>query len=144
MFIHLSVSHSVHGGGGLPNPPWMQTPPGLGRPPGCRLPPRVEQTPLDADPPGLADPPGCRPSKLGRSPPGCRSPWVGQNPQGWADPPGYRPPPPDTVNKWAVRILLECILVCSYGYLHQNFQHLAKPADTDVSWRFLLIKKNVT
>ena len=43
---------------------------------------------------------------------GCRPP-----PQGWADPPSVRQTPlalgrpPDTVNKRAVRIFLECILV---------------------------------
>ena len=66
---------------------------------------------LDADPPELG-----------------RLPWMqtplglGRPPQGWADPMGLgRTPldadpqrlrrPPDTVNKRAVRILLECILV---------------------------------
>ena len=74
----------------------MQTPLGLGR-----LPPGVEETPpelgnpLDADlPPGWAAPLDADPSQC------------------WADPPDADPPPPpDTVNKRAVRILLECILV---------------------------------
>ena len=50
-------------------------------------PPGVGQTSLDADPLGWPDPPD-------------------------ADPPGvWQIPPPDTVNKRSVRILLECILV---------------------------------
>ena len=99
----------------------MQTPLGLGRPPRCR-PPGVGQTSLDADPPGLGRPP------LDADPQGWADPPWMQTPQGWVDPPGCRPPsglgrppwmqtpwldrpPPHTVNKRAVRILLECILV---------------------------------
>ena len=85
---------------GLAIPPWMQTPPGFGQTP------QVRQTPLDADPRGWADPQARQ------------TPWM-QTSRGWADPPGCRPPglgrppPPNTVNKRAVRILLECILVFS-------------------------------
>ena len=67
---------------------------GLGRPPRYR-PPFQMQT----SPPGLGRPPGM------------------QTPTGWADapgmqtPPGLGRPPPNTVNKRLVRILLECILV---------------------------------
>ena len=61
--------------------------------------PRVGQTPLDADPLGL-----------GRPPPGLGRPMgLGRTPLD-ADPQRLRRPP-DTVNKRAVRILLECILV---------------------------------
>ena len=104
MFLHLSVSHSVHRGRGVCPPPQvgqtpspdadplqMQTPQGWADPldadpPGCT-------DPLDADPPGWTDPPGCRPPRVGenppqmqtpsrcRPPPGCRPPW------GSADPP---------------------------------------------------------
>ena len=115
------VCHSVHRRGdllpphrqtwGLGRPPQMQTP--LGRPSGCR-PPWVGQTPPGwADPSGLGRPPWMQtplPLGVGQTPPDadplglgrptrCRPPW------GWADPPS------DTVNKRAVRILLECILV---------------------------------
>ena len=64
MFLHLSVSHSVHREGG-------QTPLGLGRPP-----------PLGCRPPMDADPPRCRPPPL----------WM-QTPLGWADPWGLGRPP---------------------------------------------------
>ena len=104
----------------------MQTPPGLGRPPRCRPPgldsppldadplhPWAGQIPLDADPPwmqtpspqGWADPRRCRPTGVGQTPPpGCRSP--------------LDEDPPDTVNKWAVRILLECIIVRNVNNLN--------------------------
>ena len=87
MFLHLAVILFTGGGGGLPNPPDADSL-GLGRPP-----------------------PGCRPPGVGQTPPGCRPPRVGQTP------PMQIPldaDPPDTVNKRAVRILLECILVAIY------------------------------
>ena len=71
-------------------------------PSGCR-------PPLDADPPwmqtpwGWADHPGCRP-------PRCR-PQTLRLGGGWAEVWMQTPPPPDTVNKRAVHMLLECILV---------------------------------
>ena len=68
MFLHLSVSHSVHGGG-LPQC-MLGYPPGPGTP-GSRHPPPWEQT----------------------------------------SPPGAAPMLGDMVNKWAVRILLECNFV---------------------------------
>ena len=96
--------------------PMMQTP--LGQTPRCRPPnqtPLVGQTPLDATPavgrPGewTDPPPGCRSLQLGR-PPAMQTP---PHPQlGRPSPVGQTPPPPpEYVNKRAVRILLECILV---------------------------------
>ena len=85
IFLHLSVIHSVHRGGGvtclvrggvcLTNPPQDQTPD----------PPR-DQTPPEQTPPRSRHPPGAD------TPPGSSS--LG-----------------DTVNARPVRILLECILV---------------------------------
>ena len=70
MFLHLSVSHSVHGGGG---PASVH----------AGIPPRTRH-PREQTPPSLgADIP----------------------------PPGSSPMLGDMVNKWAVRILLECNLV---------------------------------
>ena len=78
MFLHLSVSHSVHGGGSASVhsriPPWEQTPP------------------QDQAPPRGADPPGTR-----HPPPQCM---LG-----------------DTVNKRAVRVLLERNLVTYLIYI---------------------------
>ena len=72
MLLHLSVSHSVHSGRGLPTHPCRQTwGEGLGRPRGCR------------------------------------PPWMQTFP-------GY-------VNKWAVRILLECIPVLVLHYFNFFF-----------------------
>ena len=97
----------------------MQTPSGWADPPGCRPPqvgqtpwmqtPRVGQTPWMQTCPGLGRPP----PQVGQTPMDADSPPPPTHTQGWADPSnadGCRPPP-DTVNKWAVRILLECILV---------------------------------
>ena len=84
MFLHLSVSHSVHRGVGGPrqvHPTWAGTPPGQVHPPG------------QVDPLGRYIPhPPCRYTPLGRYTPdnACR----------------------DTANRRAVHILLECILVC--------------------------------
>ena len=75
--------------------------------------------PLDADPP-----PGVGQTPLyADSPP---SPKVGQTP--WMQTPRVGqtlPPPPDTVNKRAVRILLQCILVWHNfcRKLHENEKH---------------------
>ena len=109
MFLHLSVSHSVHRGVGSAHPPQVGKTPQMQTPSRCRHPrfgqtpldvdsprvgqtpwmqtPQVGQTPLDADPPGLGrtPPPRCRP------PPDADSPWM-QTPPGWVDPPGCRPP----------------------------------------------------
>ena len=75
---------------GLGRSPWMQTPP-----PGCRPTP----------PQGWADPRRCRPPGVGQTPPpGCRS--------------HLDEDPPDTVNKWAVCILLECIIVRNVNNLN--------------------------
>ena len=87
--------------------PWMQTsslldadPP----PPRCRPPSPWMQTPqpLDADPPPRSRPhPDADPLPLR-----CRPPWK-HTPS-----PQKQAPSPDTINKRAVHILLECILVC--------------------------------
>ena len=75
IFLHLSVIHSVHRGGGglpqcmLPPPPWTRQtpldqadPPGPGRPPQTRqTPPRTRQTPPDqADAPQTRQTPWTR------------------------------------------------------------------------------------
>ena len=105
MFLHLSVNHSVHrGGGGLC----------LGDPPGQRHPP-------DRDPPDR-DTPGQRPpwteTPLDRNPPPPdRDPQtetpMDRDPQ--TETPQTQTPrtetPPPYGNERAVRILLECILV---------------------------------
>ena len=96
MFLHLCVIlYTGRGGSALD-----ADPPGLGRLPwgwadplGLGRPPRLGKPPVDADPPQLGRPPGVE-----QDSPGCRLPEVGQTPA-------------DTVNKRAVRILLECILV---------------------------------
>ena len=113
MFLHLCVILFT-GGGGLPTPLDAE-PPGLDRPPACRSPgcrPSRMHTPWMQTLRGQAGHPGCRPPfpGVGQSPPNAdpsdAHPYrVGQTP------PGCRPPLLDTVNKWAVRILLECILV---------------------------------
>ena len=74
MFLHLSVSHSVHGGGG-------STPQDADCP-GDKQTPLPDVDPLGwVDPPGLADPPGCRPPGFGK-PPWMQTPTpgVGQTP----------------------------------------------------------------
>ena len=88
IFLHLSVIHSVHrGGGGLPQcmlgyPPWEQTPPGADQPPRTS-PPRPGRPPSEqADPPPEQTPPG-----PGRPP-------RDQTPSDQADPPGPDRPPP--------------------------------------------------
>ena len=85
MYLHLSVSHSVHVGAGLLPQCMLEYPP-----PPSRHPPR-RQTPWDQAPPG-ADPPQKK-----------------QTPQEAAPP--VQCMLGDTVNKRAVRILLECNLV---------------------------------
>ena len=102
MFLHLAVILFTAGREGV-----------------CLPPPHRMQTPW-----GWVDlPPGCRPPRVRKTPPGCRPP------QGWADPPDEDPlelgrplqmqipldaDPPGTVNKRAVRTLLESILVAIY------------------------------
>ena len=134
MFLHLSVSHSVHREEGVPGqvPPWAGTPPWqvhpswagtlqAGTPPWQVHPSwagtlQAGTTPCQVHPqqvhlPGT--PPGSY-TFLGRYSPSRYTPWTGT-------PPGQVPPTPgrytpgnacwDMVNKRAVRILLECILV---------------------------------
>ena len=91
MFLHLCVILFTGRRGVCPTPTPIGRPGGWADPPGCR-PPRVGQTPS----PGWANPPRCR------------SPWVGQTPA----------PPPDTVNKRAVRNLLECTLVKLFFWMN--------------------------
>ena len=82
--------------------------------------PPVGQTLLDADP--LGGPPGCWPP--GR-PPGRADPLGCRSPLGRLLPPVGQTPLPGYVNKRAVRILLECILVfeCEYGGYISNLPH---------------------
>ena len=88
MLLHLSVSHSVHGGStwaGTPrqvHPPWQAQLPGRYTPSAGTPPPRAGTSPRAGTPPS------------GRYTPQEQC-MLG-----------------DTGNKWAVRILLECILVC--------------------------------
>ena len=127
--IFAPVCHSVHRGGYLGRyTPQAGTPqPQAGTPPG--------QVPLwQVHPSGRYTPPGRYPSgqvppPLVGTPPGrSPSPWVGTPPQtgtaplGQVPQPGQVQPPGnacwDTVNKWAVRILLECILVITCDHFH--------------------------
>ena len=101
MFLHLYVILFTGEEGGLPNPPT----PGVGQ-----TPPRVGQTPQDADPPRVGQ---TIPLPLDADP-------------GWAD-----PPRPDTVNKRAVRILLECILVFEHVILFCRMQAAMKTFAVD-------------
>ena len=131
MFLHLSVSHSVHGGstwagtpqaGTLPGTrytPWDQVHP-LGRyipqdqvhPPKDQVHPQTRYTPHQdqVNPPGPGTPPQDQVHPLGP----CTPP-----------PPRTRYTPTqvtpdqcmlgDTGNKWAVRILLECLFLFSFS-----------------------------
>ena len=98
MFSQLSINHSVHGGRGYLGryPPWAGTPPGRYTTPWAGTPP------TGTPPPGQVNPQAGTP--LGMYTPGQVHP-----------PPGRYTPPGnacrDTVNKRAVRIPLECILV---------------------------------
>ena len=122
MFLHLSLSHSVHGGVPGQVHPWADTPPG--RCPPDQVLPQDQVCPLASTPLGPGTPlqvhlgPGTPPGKvhpLGRCSP------AGILPLGPGTPPRTRYPPGpgtscvqcmlgDMGNKWAVRILLECIL----------------------------------
>ena len=116
--LHLCVILFT-GGGGLPTPhsqtwglgrppdadpprqtPWMQTPLGLGRSPWMQI------------PWGWAGPPGMQTPQM-------QNPRVGQTPQMQTAPGLARPP--DTVNKRAVRILMECIL-CQNHFIPEEQQ----------------------
>ena len=69
MFLHLSVSHSVHRGGGDKRPLWADIPPEqtpMDRHPLGRHPPR--QTPLGRHTPLGSHSPGQKPHPLGRHP----------------------------------------------------------------------------
>ena len=63
IFLHLSVSHFVHRGGGVPGqvPPWIRyTPLGPGTPPGTRYkPPRTRYTPRPGTSPHPPPPEQC-------------------------------------------------------------------------------------
>ena len=124
MFLHVSVIHSVHRGG-VPG----QGPPGPGTPPWTRYtpwdqvhpqvpgtPPRTRYPLGPGTPPQDQVPPRTRYTPQTRYPPGTRytpPPGPGTPPPGPGTPPGNRYTPlqsmlGDTVNAWAVRILLEC------------------------------------
>ena len=102
---------------------------------GCHTPPGTRQTPRWRTPPGpgrppqdQADPPGwrnCPPPGPGRPPQMENSPGTRQTPPWDGEPPlGSRPQ--HTVYERPVRILLECILVCSKT-THTLFQRLLIP-----------------
>ena len=111
IFLHLSVIHSVHMGGCLPqcmlgyHTPQEQTHPLPEQTPWEQTPP--EQIPPGADtptPPGADTPPGTK------YPPGLSTPLgLSTAPRTKYIPPGSRLL--HTVNERPVRILLECILV---------------------------------
>ena len=105
IFLHLSVIHSVHGGGDLPQCMLGYHPPRPGRPPPDQAdtPSGTRQAPWDqADPPRTRQTP---PPGPGRPPRTRQTPHPDQ-----ADtPPGSRLQ--HTVYERPVRILLECILV---------------------------------
>ena len=140
MFLHLCVILFT---GSLPNPPSpdadppVQTPLGLGRPlaadpPRCR--PPWMQTPW-----GWADSP---PKTRGWAdhPLGCRSPLLPDADPQDADPPVLgRPlpgciPPPDTVNKRAVSILLGCLLVIESFAFTSSKLDLENPSSCWTFW----------
>ena len=113
MVLHLSVSHSFHGGGCLP---LVLVGRGV-----CHIPPGptpalADTPPLGrhlswADPHPWADPPPLgRPPTPAQIPPWADTPWEDIP---WADTPLHSACQ-DTVNKRAVRILLECILVLEF------------------------------
>ena len=130
--VFTPVCHSVHRGSAQPlprcRPPQVQTPLGLGRPldvdpSGCRLPH-----------PGLGRPPGCRPPWMQTpwgwaDPPSSQmqTPWM-QTPRCWADPSLDAYPPPDTVNKRAVSILLGCLLVIESFAFTSSKLYLENPS----------------
>ena len=178
MFLHVSVIHSVHRGGGVPDqvPPRADTPWDQVYPPGADTPrdqvhsagtrhtsqadtpprtryPRSRHPPQDQVPPEQT-PPGTRYTPWSRHPPGTRYSPRSRNPPNQVHPPGPGTPPRpgtppgpgtspwtrytpldqvhtpdqsmlgDTVNVWAVRILLECNLVTSNG--HNTGRHFSR------------------
>ena len=134
-YVFTGMCDSVHRGGGVclsacwdTTPPAEQTPPSR-HPPGSRHPPRsrhpqsrhpLEQTlPQSRHPPRADIPPGVDtprkqtpPSE--QTPPGADTPSEQTPPR--ADPP-QQSMLGDTVNEWAVRILLECNLVILNNFL---------------------------
>ena len=133
VFLHLSVSHSVHRGDVVSGTPSGQTPPGR-HPTRYKLP---ADTPWQAPPADTSHPyPGQTPSPADtspvRHPPGRHSPSRHPLPQidttwtdtPWSDtppvdnrlgksPPRQTPPSPQRSLQRTVRILLECFLVTS-------------------------------
>ena len=113
IFLHLSVIHSVHRGGGV-LPAWGGSP--------CH-PPSMENSPSE-NPPGAENPPWSRHPPM-KTPLDEEPPLDGEPPQMENHPPYGEPPPPPmenhhpppgsrlrhTVYDRPVRILLECILV---------------------------------
>ena len=64
MFLHLSVSHSVHRGVSASvhagtHPPWVQTPPGADTPQEADTPKEADTPPRKRTPPGSRHPPSC-------------------------------------------------------------------------------------
>ena len=110
LFLHLPVSHSVHGGVG--GSTWAGTPL-AGTPPLGRYPPG-RYTPLGQVPPWQVHTPLCRytpmagtPPQAGTFPPQAGTPWQIHPPAGTPNHSACW----DMVNKQVVRIPLECILV---------------------------------
>ena len=97
MFLHLSVSHSVHGGSASVH---AGTPlPGARHPPGADT-PRADSPPQGAGTPEQAPPGAGMPPRPGTSPPGAGTP-----------PTRHIPIGSRRLLLRTVRILLECILV---------------------------------
>ena len=140
MFLHLSVSHSVHGGclGRCPpeqvhpraGAPWSRYTPGQVPPPGTPLfgqvPLHRQVHPLAGTPPGRypTPPPAGTPPGPG-TPPGRYTYWAGTPPPGrykqvhplaGTPPPGRYTPPDRRLLLRTVRILLECILFCVFFF----------------------------
>ena len=104
IFLHLSLIHSVHGGGVCLSACWDTTPRTRQTPPQTRpMPPDQADPPQEQTPPGPGRPPQTRqtPPLDHADPP---TPHTRQTP-----PPGSRLQ--HTVYERPVRILLECILV---------------------------------
>ena len=118
MFLHLSVSHSVHRGGVCLSACW-DTPPG-------RYTPLGRYTPWQVHPPGRYTP-------LGRYTPWQLHPWADT-------PPGQVHPPRQSPQR-TVRILLECFLVCNFFHRLEfiwKLDLISSDLRSYMSWRSLL------
>ena len=146
MFLHQSVSHSVHRGVWQTHAlPGRNTHPLLGRHPQADT--RLADTPwkIPTPPPKTAtEVGGMHPTGMHSCPQACTSPLGMHTPHGHTCPPqahmppghtwpwAHIPPPPgqilrDAVNERAVRILLECILALVQSYFIPSYSIVQRP-----------------